>query len=73
MSRYHKWYECPTRSCIFASLHRAVLPVLRLQVVDLYNELLWLIDLAHFPEDYEPPSSYSMLVSTSGTILSFIT
>ncbi|XP_052255211.1 uncharacterized protein LOC127860886 isoform X10 [Dreissena polymorpha] len=32
------------------------------KVVDLYNELLWLIDLAHFPEDYEPPSSYSMLL-----------
>jgi hypothetical protein len=33
------------------------------QVIDLYEELLWMIDLKRFPDDYEPPSIYFMLVS----------
>ncbi|XP_052779601.1 uncharacterized protein LOC128216927 isoform X2 [Mya arenaria] len=32
------------------------------KVIELYKELLWLISLEHFPDDYEPPSSYSMLL-----------
>ncbi|XP_060555781.1 uncharacterized protein LOC132716505 [Ruditapes philippinarum] len=30
-------------------------------VIDLYEELLWMIDLKRFPDDYEPPSIYFML------------
>lgn len=29
-----------------------------------YKQLLWLVDKSHFPKDYEPPSSYAMLVSS---------
>ncbi|KAL4226223.1 hypothetical protein ACF0H5_014207 [Mactra antiquata] len=32
------------------------------KVIELYKELLWIIDLKRFPDDYEPPSSYSMLL-----------
>ncbi|XP_045166792.2 uncharacterized protein LOC123530136 isoform X2 [Mercenaria mercenaria] len=31
------------------------------KVVSLYEELLWMIDLERFPDDYEPPSIYFML------------
>lgn len=32
------------------------------KVIELYEELLWILDLKRFPSEYEPPSSYSMLL-----------
>ncbi|ESO99115.1 hypothetical protein LOTGIDRAFT_173857 [Lottia gigantea] len=32
------------------------------KVIECYEKLLWLIDLKHFPEDYEAPPSYDMLL-----------
>ena len=44
------------------------------QVAESYKRLLWLVDKTHFPKDYEPPSSYAILVSArvvahSGSLL----
>ncbi|KAK6994036.1 tpr repeat [Biomphalaria glabrata] len=32
------------------------------KVVDAYERLLWVIDIKHFPKDYEPPASYNNLL-----------
>ncbi|XP_070192618.1 uncharacterized protein [Littorina saxatilis] len=32
------------------------------KVAESYKRLLWLVDITHFPKDYEPPTSYAVLM-----------
>ena len=59
--------SCGIASC-YCQLHCTVVYYLcyvlvLFQVIANYTELLWMISLDNLPDDYQPPSVYSMLVS----------